>query len=85
MGIPVFMPLIFLSGIFYPTQTFPRFLQDVTNFIPTAWASTIVKGIFFKGKSLFDYPDEFIKLVAFSFGTIIIGSYFLKRTLKQSG
>lgn len=84
LGLPVFFPLIFLSGIFYPVEALPQFLQNLSGFIPTTWATTMLKGIFFKNRTILDYPNELLLLVGWALATIILGSIFLKRILKDN-
>ena len=84
LGLPVFFPLIFLSGIFYPVEALPNLLQNISQFIPTTWATDTLKGIIYKGRSLLDFPNEMILLISWAVGTLILGSLSLRRILRDN-
>jgi ABC-2 type transport system permease protein len=48
----VMMPMIYLSGLLFPIDSMPRFLQLVSYLIPLRYYAVILRGIFLKGAGI---------------------------------
>ena len=48
----VMMPMIYLSGLLFPIDNMPPFLQLVSRLIPLRYYSEILRGIFLKGAGI---------------------------------
>jgi ABC-2 type transport system permease protein len=46
------LPMILLSGLIFPIENMPRFMQLVTYVIPLRYYATIIRGIFLKGAGI---------------------------------
>ena len=55
------LPSIILSGLIFPVENMPRWLQVVTQLIPATHFLRIVRGLFLKGLNLF--PQEALSLL----------------------
>ncbi len=64
----VAMPMMFLSGVFFPTFLMPEWLQAVTRFIPLTPIVESVRFVVTEGKSVFDLGPQF----ALMFGWLVI-------------
>ncbi|MEZ5489750.1 MAG: ABC transporter permease [Gammaproteobacteria bacterium] len=56
IGNLVIFPQIFLSGIFYPIDTLPRFIQPVAEILPLSFVATALREIANNGTSLLEIP-----------------------------
>lgn len=73
--IPLFiLPQIFLSGVLWPVEQMPGYLQWISDFMPLTYAIKGLRGIMLAGDSLANIPLELGVLVAFavaaSFGAV---------------
>ncbi len=62
------MPMMFLSGVFFPTFLMPEWLQAITRFIPLTPIVESVRFIVTEGKSLLDLGPQ----LALMFGWLVI-------------
>jgi ABC-2 type transport system permease protein len=51
-GFGVMMPMLYLSGIIFPIENMPAFIQTITYAIPLRYYAVIIRGIFLKGSGL---------------------------------
>jgi ABC-2 type transport system permease protein len=56
IGNLVIFPQIFLSGIFYPIDTLPGFIQPVAEILPLSFVATALREIANNGTSLLEIP-----------------------------
>ena len=57
------LPQLFLSGIFFPRDAFPHWLQTVTNYFPLTYLSDAMRSIFNEGTSLWALKGDILGLV----------------------
>ncbi|MCB1672709.1 MAG: ABC transporter permease [Gammaproteobacteria bacterium] len=60
IGNLVIFPQIFLSGIFYPIDSLPGFLQPVASLLPLSFVANALREIANNGASLLDIPLNFL-------------------------
>lgn len=70
------LPMIFLSGFFFPIAAMPKFLQIVSYAIPLRYYLTIIRSLLIKGVGLAAIQSEVIALVIF--GVVIMGAASLR-------
>lgn len=68
----IFFPMMFLSGTFFPRETFPEWLQPITEYMPLTYVADGMRRIANDGASLFDIGPE---LAGIAIWTVII--YFI--------
>lgn len=61
-GMGMMMPVMLLSGMLFPLDSMPKFLQIISDFVPASWYFTIVKKIMIEGQGLMDIIKEIIIL-----------------------
>jgi ABC-2 type transport system permease protein len=77
--IPLFiLPQVFLSGVLWPVEQMPDYLQWVSRFLPLTYAIRGLRDIMLQGSSLFDIPLELGVLCAFA-AAASIGAVFTLR------
>lgn len=64
LGNLVIFPQIFLSGIFYPIDSLPAFLQPVANFLPLSFVADAMRAVMIDGAGLLQLLPQFIGLAA---------------------
>jgi ABC transporter DrrB family efflux protein len=77
----VSMPMIFLSGAFFPLQTMPQALQAVAKFLPVTYAADALRGVMVKGFGLLGVLPDIIVLAIFGAFTIALSLILFKREL----
>ena len=70
------LPMIFLSGFFFPIAAMPKFLQIVSYAIPLRYYLTIIRSLLIKGVGLAAIQSEVIALIMF--GVVIMGAASLR-------
>jgi ABC-2 type transport system permease protein len=70
------LPMIFLSGFFFPIAAMPKFLQVVSYAIPLRYYLTIIRSLLIKGVGLAAIQSEVIALILF--GVVIMGAASLR-------
>ena len=66
------LPQLFLSGIFFPREDFPHWLQTVTNYFPLTYLSDAMRSIFNQNISFWALHTDIIGLVAWGIIAYII-------------
>lgn len=52
IGMLVALPTMFLSGVFFPVQAMPGFMQVLAEFLPITYASSALRSVMVKGLSI---------------------------------
>ena len=58
-------PMMFLSGIFFPIQQMPWYMQDVSKVLPLTYASSALRKVMVLGAGIPDITTELTILIAF--------------------
>ncbi len=66
------LPMIFLSGFFFPIQAMPKFLQLVSYIIPLRYYLVVIRALMIKGVGFAAIQSEIISLTIF--GIVIMGA-----------
>jgi len=70
------LPMIFLSGFFFPIAAMPKFLQVVSLAIPLRYYLIIIRALLIKGVGIAAIQSEVIALVIF--GVVIMTAAALR-------
>lgn len=81
-GLPLMMPMMFLSGIMYPVAIFPQWLQSLSRIFPLTWMVEISHAVFFKGAGLVDVWQPLLLLAAFAVLTTVLGAVSVSRLMR---
>ncbi len=62
-------PMMFLSGVFFPIQTMPWYMQTISHFLPLTYASQALRKVMVLGAGIPAISTELIILIVF--GTVM--------------
>ena len=71
--LPFSMPMMFVSGVFYPIETMPWILQKLAYIFPLTYLNDAMRGIMLKGQTLGDVWLDLVVLLGFTLLFFIIG------------
>lgn len=63
---PFTMPMMFVSGVFYPIETMPWIFQQIANIAPLTYLNNAMRAIMIKGAGIGDIWVEILVLVGFT-------------------
>lgn len=73
----VFLPMMFLSGVFFPVEDAPAWLRPITNALPLTYLVGALRDIMLRGASLPDvWLEILVLLVTAAVGMIIAVRFF---------
>ena len=70
---PVAMPMMFICGGFFPTETMPWILQKIALFLPLTYANDAFRAVMLKGAGLGSIAFDLIVLLVFALLFFIVG------------
>ena len=73
ISLPFSMPMMFVSGVFYPIETMPWILQKLAYIFPLTYLNDAMRGIMLKGQTLGDVWVDLVVLLGFTLLFFIIG------------
>ena len=73
ISLPFSMPMMFVSGVFYPIETMPWILQKLAYIFPLTYLNDAMRGIMLKGQTLADVWLDLVILLGFTLLFFIIG------------
>ena len=73
ISLPFSMPMMFVSGVFYPVETMPWILQKLAYIFPLTYLNDAMRGIMLKGQTLADVWVDLVILLGFTLLFFIIG------------
>lgn len=73
ISLPFSMPMMFVSGVFYPIETMPWILQKLAYVFPLTYLNDAMRGIMLKGQTLGDVWVDLVVLLGFTILFFIIG------------
>ena len=73
LSLPFSMPMMFVSGVFYPIETMPWILQKLAYIFPLTYLNDAMRGIMIKGQTLADVWLDLVILLGFTLLFFIIG------------
>ena len=70
----VYLPMVFLGGAFFPTETMPPLLTAVAQALPLTHFIRLLRAIFLDGQSLFASPASLLVLGLWCLGSVLVAS-----------
>ncbi len=80
MGNAITLPMMFLSGTFYPTDTLPALVEDVVQFLPLTPLVDLMRGVLLEGDPFWAQPEAW----AIVGGWLVVSSLLAGRTFRLS-
>lgn len=65
MVMPLTMPMMFVSGVFYPIETMPWIFQKIAYLVPLTYLNDAMRGVMLKGFGIGDIWIDIVVLLAF--------------------
>ena len=81
LSLLVIVPTIFLSGVFFPIQTLPSYLQSLAQLLPMAYAADAMSAILVKGFGLTQIMPDILFIAGFGALTVIASIMMFQREL----
>ncbi|MDR3222241.1 MAG: ABC transporter permease [Methanobrevibacter sp.] len=73
MVMPVSMPMMFVSGVFYPIETMPWIFQKIAYICPLTYLNDAMRSIMIKGSGIGDIWIDVVVLLGFTAIFFILG------------
>ena len=73
MVLPITIPMMFISGVFYPIETMPWIFQKLAYICPLTYANNALRGVMLQGRGLGDIWIEIVVLIGFTLLFYTIG------------
>lgn len=73
MVMPFSMPMMFISGVFYPLETMPWIFQQIAKIAPLTYANDALRGVMLKGSGIGDIWVDVAVLLGFTALFFIMG------------
>lgn len=67
------MPMMFVSGVFYPVETMPWILQKLAYLFPLTYLNDAMRAVMIQGRTLGDVWIDIVVLLAFTLLFFILG------------
>jgi len=76
-------PMMFLSGVFFPLQQMPWYMQDIAHFLPLTYATTALRKVMVLGAGISAITTELTILVIFGLVLLLIAVPMFKKAMSQ--
>ena len=76
-------PMMFLSGVFFPIQQMPWYMQDISKVLPLTYASQALRKVMVLGAGIPAISTELIILIVFGVVMIAIALPVFRRAMTQ--
>jgi ABC-2 type transport system permease protein len=76
-------PMMFLSGVFFPIQQMPWYMQDISKVLPLTYASDALRKVMVLGAGIPQITNELIILIAFGVVMIAIALPVFRRMMTR--
>jgi ABC-2 type transport system permease protein len=81
MTFAIIMPTIFLSGIYFPIEAMPGWLQAITYVIPARYGMVIMRSILLKGAGLDILKEQVMAIIIFNVIIVTLAAVKFKKKL----
>ena len=72
------LPMLFLSGVFFPRDAMPEFLLNITQFMPLTYVNEALRGVMNEGASLTDLGPQLLGMAVWAVITFAIAVWLFK-------
>jgi len=76
-------PMMFLSGVFFPIQQMPWYMQNLANFLPLTYAANAMRKVMVLGADVGTISSEILILAAFGIVLLVIAVPLFKRAMNR--
>jgi ABC-2 type transport system permease protein len=76
-------PMMFLSGVFFPVQQMPWYMQDISKALPLTYAADALRKVMVLGAGIPEITTELVVLIAFGIVMIAIAVPVFKRAMTR--
>ena len=76
-------PMMFLSGVFFPIQQMPWFMQDIAQILPLTYATTAMRKVMLLGAPMSAVFSEIVILLGFGIVMLAIAVPTFKRAMTR--
>lgn len=83
MMMTIMFPMMFLSGVFFPVQQMPWYMQDISKLIPLSYATTALRKVLVLGAGIPAIWSEIVVLAAFGIVFTAIAIPLFKRNMTR--
>jgi ABC-2 type transport system permease protein len=83
MMMTLMFPMMFLSGVFFPTQLMPWYMQDISKVLPLTYASDALRRVMVLGAGVPAIANDLIILIVFGTVMIAIAVPVFRRTMTR--
>ncbi len=83
MMMTIMFPMMFLSGVFFPIQQMPWYMQDISRLIPLSYATTALRKVLVLGAGIPTIWTEIVVLAAFGIVFTSIAIPLFKRNMTR--
>lgn len=78
----VSLPVLFLSGVFFPVQAMPKFMQTIASFLPVTYAAEALRNVMVKGLGIQQILYPLFILLIFLVITLGLAISLFKRDIE---
>jgi ABC-2 type transport system permease protein len=82
MTFATILPAMFLSGLFFPIEAMPGWLQLVTYVVPARYGLVIIRSILLKGAGLEILMEQVVAIIIFSLVIVTLASTRFRKKLE---
>jgi ABC-2 type transport system permease protein len=72
------LPMLFLSGVFFPRDAMPEFLRGITQFMPLTYVNEALRGVMNDGAGLVDLGPQLLGMGIWAVITFVIAVWLFK-------
>ena len=72
------LPMLFLSGVFFPRDAMPEFLRGVTGFMPLTYVNEALRAVFNEGAGLADLGPQLLGMGVWAVITFVIAVWLFR-------
>ena len=72
------LPMLFLSGVFFPRDAMPEFLRNITHFMPLTYVNEALRGVVNEGAGLADLGPQLLGMGIWAVITFVIAVRLFK-------
>jgi ABC-2 type transport system permease protein len=76
-------PMMFLSGVFFPIQQMPSYMQTLANFLPLTYAASAMRKVMVLGAGVSPITPEIIILAVFGIVLLSVAVPMFKRAMNR--
>jgi ABC-2 type transport system permease protein len=79
----IMFPMMFLSGVFFPIQQMPWYMQDIAHCLPLTYATTALRKVMVLGAGVTAISTELMVLIGFGVVMLLIAVPMFKKAMSK--